>query len=243
MAAMRALLGGAGIGAGLMYFFDPVDGRRRRALIRDQLRHWLGKSDDALAATARDMANRARGLLAMLARALTNRELRLLLGVGGGPEAVTIHKTLSIGAPLGTVFDFWTDYERLPTVMTKVRAVRDLGAGRSHWIAAGPAGTMVEWDAELTQLVPNEIVAWRTLPGSRVQHAGVIRFQAEGPDSTRVDIRLSYNPPGGVLGHAIAWLFGHDPKSELDADPRRMKSALESGRAPHDASAPEATYH
>jgi len=64
MALTRPVLVGAGIGAGLMYLFDPVDGRRRRALVRDQLRHTLAKTDDLASVTARDMRNRARGLVA-----------------------------------------------------------------------------------------------------------------------------------------------------------------------------------
>jgi uncharacterized membrane protein len=116
-----------------------------------------------------------------------------------------------------------------------VRDVRDYGNGYSHWTVAGPAGVTVEWDAELTDFVPHERIAWQSVEGSTVDNAGSIRFQENGPNSTRVDIRLSYNPPGGAIGHVVAKLFGADPKSEMDGDLLRLKSTIESGRIPHDA--------
>jgi len=56
-----------------------------------------------------------------------------------------------------------------------------------------------------------------------------------------VDIRLSYNPPGGAIGHVVAKLFGADPKSEMDEDLRRLKTALETGNLPRDAAQPVAS--
>jgi uncharacterized membrane protein len=67
-----------------------------------------------------------------------------------------------------------------------------------------------------------------------VEHAGIVQFEPMGT-GTRVQIRLSYNPPAGALGHAIAWLTGSDPKRELDEDLARMKSFVETGITPHDA--------
>jgi uncharacterized membrane protein len=87
-----------------------------------------------------------------------------------------------------------------------------------------------------TRLEPNKLIAWRTLPGSAVEHAGLLRFEpTEG--GTRVFVTMNYTPPAGALGHAVARLFGADPKSELDDDLMRMKVFLETGRRAHDASA------
>jgi uncharacterized membrane protein len=119
--------------------------------------------------------------------------------------------------------------------MSHVREVRDLGDGRSHWVISGPAGTTVEWDAVITQNVPNEILAWKTEPSAVVGHAGLIHFAAEG-DQTRVQIRFSYNPPAGAVGHSIAWVLGSDPKTTFDEDLVRMKTFIETGIRPHDAS-------
>jgi uncharacterized membrane protein len=119
--------------------------------------------------------------------------------------------------------------------MSNVREVKDLGDGRSHWIVSGPAGTRVEWDAVITAHSPNEVLGWRTEPNSLVQHAGIIRFIANPDRSTTVNIRLTYNPAVGGLGHIMASLFGADPKSQMDDDLVRMKSFIETGKVPSDA--------
>jgi len=75
---------------------------------------------------------------------------------------------------------------------------RDLGGGRSHWVVEGPAGVPVSWDAVVTRFVPNQVLAWKSEPGSAVPNAGVIRFEPTGDGDTRVDIRLSYNPPSDI---------------------------------------------
>lgn len=80
------------------------------------------------------------------------------------------------------------------------------------------------------RIEPNEIIAWRTTPGSSVAGTGVIRFEAPDDKTTRIDIQMSYNPPGGMLGHALALISGTDPKSAMDDDLARVKSLLETGK-------------
>lgn len=53
-----------GLGAGLMYFLDPERGRRRRALVRDQMTHLSHEFDEVVGKTTRDLTNRTRGLVA-----------------------------------------------------------------------------------------------------------------------------------------------------------------------------------
>jgi uncharacterized membrane protein len=84
--------------------------------------------------------------------------------------------------------------------------------------------------------VPNELIAWSTVPGALVRHAGRVRFQREG-SGTRVQIDMGYNPAGGALGHTLAALFGADPKSEMDEDLMRLKAYFETGRPARDAAA------
>ncbi|HET6342246.1 MAG TPA: BON domain-containing protein, partial [Gemmatimonadota bacterium] len=64
MTSKASVLGGLGLGAGLMYLLDPDRGRRRRALVRDQLSSRIGNSEAFLGKTVRDSANRSRGLVA-----------------------------------------------------------------------------------------------------------------------------------------------------------------------------------
>jgi len=168
--------------------------------------------------------------LALFLRGLTNIEMRRLFGLGRGRRAIDFQKTITINAPVDKVFQFWTNYENFPRFMANVREVQDRGDGHSHWIVAGPAGVSVEWDAVVTRFVPNEVLAWKSEPGSIIANAGILRFQPEGPNRTRVDIRLSYNPPGGALGHALATLLGASPKWIMDEDLLRLKSLLEVGK-------------
>jgi uncharacterized membrane protein len=172
---------------------------------------------------------------ALLLRSSTNIPLRQLAGMSGR-RAVDVHKTIHVSASVEQVFDALAHYENFPQFMTNVREVRVREDGSSHWIVAGPGGISVEWDAVTTRMEPNRLLAWRTLPSSIVQHAGLIHFQpADG--GTRVDIQMSYNPPAGALGHAVAQIFRSDAKTELDEDLMRLKVFLETGKPPRDAAA------
>lgn len=171
-------------------------------------------------------------------RAVTNLELRRLIGVRAGRRAVDVQKTMYLDVPVDRVFSFWEEVENFPHFMTGVRAVRKLGNRRSHWVVAGPAGAEVQWDAETTRYEPPNLLAWRSVEGAPVGHAGYVRFESEGPTRTRITVHLHYNPPGGALGHAVATAFGVDPKHQLDQDLLRMKTLIEVGRPPRDASKP-----
>jgi uncharacterized membrane protein len=174
----------------------------------------------------------AGGGLALAAGGFANPPLRRRPRIRGhGEHVVSVHKTLDVAARTEHVFDMWAHYENFPLVLSALRAVQDLGDGRSRWVAEGPAGLPVSWDAELTAFEPCERMAWRSLPGSAVDNAGVVSFRPTD-SGTQVEIQLSYNPPGGPLGHLVARLFGADPESRLDEDLKRMKAFLETGERP-----------
>lgn len=174
----------------------------------------------------------------LLMRSATNMEMKSLLGVGRDRRPIKVQKTINIHAPVEQVFDYLTDHRNFPHVMSNVREARPMGDRRSHWVVAGPLGAPIEWTAEITQQVPNKLLAWRSLPGSTVRHNGSVHFEPVHEGSTRVHIQADYYPPGGIIGHAMAKLFGSDPKSEMDADLLRMKTFIEKGRPPHDAVSP-----
>jgi uncharacterized membrane protein len=372
------ILGGAGLGAGLMFMFDPDRGRRRRALVRDQVAHTARVLGDASSKTARDLSHHIYGVVAesshllrheevsddvlvarvrarlgrsvshphaisvtakdghvtlsgpvlaheagrllsstskvrgvrevenrleihqqadnvpglqggrprtgdrfplmqscwtptarlltglaggalmgnclarrdpvsialgtvgfgLFMRSATNREIKSLLGVGKDSRPIEVQKTINIHAPVERVYEFWTNYQDFPRFMTNVREVRPTGNGRSHWIVAGPAGVPVEWAAEITETVANKTLAWKSLPGSVVSHSGAVHFDSNPDGSTRVHIQLFYQPMAGTFGHALAKLFGADPKREMDSDLMRMKTLIETGHPPRDAANP-----
>lgn len=173
---------------------------------------------------------------AMLARAGTNIEMRRLLG-WGGRRSIEFTKTLHIAAPVERVFEFWQNFENFPQFMRNVRRVHRNADGSWHWEVAGPLGARVQWDAVVTRLEPTRLVAWSTVAGAPVAHAGRVRFQPEG-GGTRLQVEMGYNPAGGALGHALASLFGADPKSEMDDDLMRLKAYFETGKPARDAAAP-----
>ena len=70
--------------------------------------------------------------------------------------------------PVADVYRFWRRLENLPQFMTHLDRVTEAPDGTSHWVAAGPAGLTVEWDAEIINEVENKVLAWRSLPGSDV---------------------------------------------------------------------------
>ena len=188
----------------------------------------------------RDLASAALGTMGfgLFMRSATNLDMKTLLGVGHARRPIKVQKTINIHAPVEQVFGFWTDYQNFPRFMSNVREARPTGDGRSHWIVAGPAGLPIEWTAEITQQVPNKLLAWKSLPSSMVSHNGAVHFEPIHEGSTRVHIEMCYHPICGAIGHALARLFGSDPKSEMDADLLRMKTYIEKGRLPHDAANP-----
>lgn len=173
------------------------------------------------------------GGAALVVRALSNLDFETLLGLGEA-HGVEVQKTLHVNAPVEQVFAFWSDYQNFPRFMSRVLEVR-ASEDRSRWVVSGPAGVPVEWTSELVRFQPNQLIEWRSLPGSGVRHDGTVRFEPAAEGGTRLSVCLRYVPPGGALGHAVASLLGADPKSGMDADLMRMKSMIETGRAPHDA--------
>ena len=145
-----------------------------------------------------------------------------------GQKHLTV-KSVVIAAAPEELYGFFMAAENFPRFMEHVRDVRVTGEGQWHWRVAGPAGVEVEWDAEVTRAEPGRLLSWATVETAPVESFGTVRFvPVDG--GTRVDVRLSYNPPLGAVGHAVAALLGADPKQQLDDDLLRLKSLLERGK-------------
>ena len=149
---------------------------------------------------------------------------------GGSKHGIHAKGSCVINLPPEEVYSFWRNFENLPRFMRHLEAVHDMGDGRSHWKARGPAGTEVEWHATIIADVPGEVITWRSLEGSDVDNAGAVRFErAAGGRGTIVKVNIEYNPIAGPLGAAVAKLFGEEPEQQLDDDLRRFKQVLELG--------------
>lgn len=168
------------------------------------------------------------GFLAL--RGLTNLKLRQMIGFGAERRPIRLAKTIDVQAPVEDVFNWLSQPEHFPKFMSHVQEVNKKNDGQYHWKVVGPAGITFEWDADITRMQQNREIAWRTEPGSVVEHAGVIQCEPNR-FGTRVTIRMSYHPPAGALGHSFAKLFGADPKSRMDNDLVLFKSLIEEGKA------------
>lgn len=363
MNRLMSLITSIGLGAGLMYFYDPARGNRRRALVRDQFNSMINDVDEAIEVGMTDLRNRTRGFLAegmsmvsdegapdwlleervraeigrighaggvqvradggriylsgpvladeenrvvtmasrvrgvkgvenqmevhqepgdipalqgkeqlgdptlwspsarligstaggilalygalrkglvgtalttaglgLVARSVTNMDMKSMLGISRERRGIHVTKAINIQASPEDVYRYWQNFENFPRFMAHIKQINDLGNDRSHWVVAGPAGTEVEWDAIVTRNIPNQEIAWESVPGSQVETAGKVQFHENAEGGTRVTVQMDYNPPAGALGHAVASLLGSDPRAEMNEDLNRLKSLLETGK-------------
>lgn len=142
-------------------------------------------------------------------------------------EAMTVNRTP------WDLYQFWRNFENLPTFMKHVERVKVLDEKRSHWVITAPAGRTVEWDAEIINDEPNALIAWRSLGNANVDNAGSVRF-VPGPQGRGTEVRvvIDYIPPAGVVGKWVATLFGQNPATQIREDLRRFKRVMETGEVP-----------
>ncbi len=141
---------------------------------------------------------------------------------------VKVEHSITVNRSADELFSFWRNVENLPLVMRHLESVTRTGPGISRWVARGPLSKTVEWEAQIFNERPNELISWRSLEGSEVDTAGSIHFQP-APDGRGTEVRvvLKYNPPLGKLGSSVAWLFGSSAEKEIEADLQRFKLAME----------------
>lgn len=171
--------------------------------------------------------------LVLTARGVTNLDTRSLLGMSTGENGIRVNKSINIFAPIDEVYQFWRNFENFPLFMNHVKEITT-SDDVSTWKVAGPAGTSAEFQARVVQDIPNESIAWETLPDSQVHSTGFVRFDENRDGSTRVTVQMTYLPPAGVMGHAVAQLFGVDPRQAMHDDLIRLKTLLEEGKTSTD---------
>ncbi|HYW50082.1 MAG TPA: SRPBCC family protein [Gemmatimonadaceae bacterium] len=154
------------------------------------------------------------------------------------PDAITatqaglrkVRHAVTINRPASELYEYWRDFENLPSFMTHLDSVTDLGGGRSHWVTRAPGGAKVEWDAETVADIPNELIAWQSLPDADVKNAGTVRFiPVPAGRGTEVHVEMDYDPPAGALGTVVAKLFRAEPSQQVRDDLRAFKQVMEAG--------------
>ena len=154
--------------------------------------------------------------------------------LAGGVSGTSIHiaEELVINRPVAEVFRYWSNFENLPRFMDHLESVKMHQNGSSHWVAKAPLGTKVEWDADIVDFDPNQLIRWRSRPGTLVPNEGSVKFTSLGEGETSVRVNLDYHPPAGVVGAAIARMFGEDPRKQVSDDLRQFKDLIETPEIP-----------
>lgn len=143
-------------------------------------------------------------------------------------HGIHVEENITIDRPAEELFAFWRNFENLPKFMNNLESVRVMDERRSHWVAKGPGGSSVEWDATIINELPGQLIAWRSDDNADIANTGSVRFvPAAGGRGTQVKIRIEYLPPVGKVGDSIAKLFGRSPAQEVREDLRRFKRLFE----------------
>jgi uncharacterized membrane protein len=204
------------------------------------------------AATAMVLAITAVDLYAAVSRGVRSRR----------NSEVSLTAAVTVTSPRRKAYERWRQLDGLPAFMAHLDDVTVTGPRTSHWRATAPFGRTVEWDAEITEDVPGERIAWRSLDpgengtqhgtgnrgkngknvsrnGSKIRNAGTVCFiPAPNGQDTEVHVTLSYALPAGKGGQAVARYFGEEPHQQLDDDLRRFKQVLETGEVVRSEGAP-----
>lgn len=160
---------------------------------------------------------------------INSRQLQRETGVPGN-KGIKVVKSIIVSRPREEVYRYWRNLENLARFMEHVESVREIDNRRSAWLVRGPMGHDVEWTAEIITDRPNELIAWQSLPGAEVQNAGSVWFEpASGGSATEVKVSIQYQPPAGVVGAAVAKIFGEAPEQQLENDLAKFKELIETG--------------
>lgn len=140
-----------------------------------------------------------------------------------------VGRAVTINRPAGELYRYFRDFANLPNFMENIVSIEVRDAAVSHWVVKAPAGATVEWDARITQEEPDRLIAWTSEPGADVPNSGRIEFREAGDRGTVVTATIAYDPPGGIIGKAIAKLFQREPAIQARRDLRRFKQLMETG--------------
>ena len=222
---------------------SPGGGWRLEGAAPRGWRRWVcGAAGCGLAAVGVSRRSRAGAALAVVGGALAYGALAGRAPVPAwvrarfpraGKGGLWVSRAVTIQHPADELYAFWRDFAHLPRFMSYLRSVTVQTDGRSHWVANGPAGHQLEWDAEIVEDQPGALIRWQTAPGARVPNRGEVRFQpAPGDRGAEVRVRLEYQAPAGLLGASVAQLLGQGADRQVRESLRNFKQLMEAGEIP-----------
>jgi uncharacterized membrane protein len=207
---------GLSIGAGAALLWHAVRHERARA---------------ALAATGASLVARGVSGYCPVSAAVGRDAFDTRQALGGG-RGIHVRESVTIARPVGELYALWRAQSSLADLMPHIERIDTLPEGRSHWVVRGPGGVRLEWDAEIVNDIPNELIAWRSVEGADVVSAGSVRFEPTPRGGVEVRVHLQYAPPAGKAGAWVATLLGANPGRQIRDDLRRLKQQLEAGEQP-----------
>ncbi|WP_236021757.1 SRPBCC family protein [Geomesophilobacter sediminis] len=153
------------------------------------------------------------------------------LDTGGSEDhGLTVEKFLTVNRLPQDVYEFWRHLENLPSFMRHLASVEVTGERTSHWKAAGPGGISVEWDAEIVEDYPGQLIQWHSVGDAEIPNEGLVEFrEAPGGRGTEVKVTIRYYPPGGAAGKIAAKVAHALNAMEIEEDLKRLKQILETG--------------
>ena len=147
---------------------------------------------------------------------------------------VSVNASVTVDRPADEVYALWRDFERAPRYMDRIARVEALDETRSRWTATGPMGRSWTWESEVVEDRAGELIAWESLPGAELPNRGWVQFHPAGADARQTEVRyfVEFDPPGGVIGDAVARVFHDAPKEMIRGDLRRFRQMVEAEGVP-----------
>lgn len=169
----------------------------------------------------------------------TANQLSKMKGLIADDGAIRAVRSLFISKTPEELYNYWRNFENFPDFMMHLVSVESIGDKRSRWVAKRPGG-VVEWDAEITEDRPNELIAWRSLPGSEIENRGTVQFKpAPGGRGTIIHVQIEYKAAGGMLARNVGRMFREEPLPQIKDDLSRFKQIVEVGEIVSSDGSPE----
>lgn len=140
-----------------------------------------------------------------------------------------VTKSVTINKSAEELYSFWRDFANLPKFMNHLESVKVINQKKSEWTAKAPLGYEVTWEAQISQDVENELIAWRSIEGSQIPNTGSVEFKPTKDRGTVVKVTIKYEPPAGKIGELAAKILTEEPNTQVSEDLRRFKNLMESG--------------
>lgn len=143
-------------------------------------------------------------------------------------QEIYVKESIVINRKAGDIYRFWRNLENLPRFIDHLDSVENLGEGHNRWTIKTPVGLM-NWESEIIEDKENEIIQWRSMPGSRVKNSGsLVLKEKEGGDATEATVELRYKPPGEHDSFLEDEILEAITDVQIKGDLRNLKRIIES---------------